>query len=151
MWLHNSLLEYLNHVNNCKYNYSTYICNIKKYNYNYKNFEKCGYIGKKIDTEKHFKLCAYIKYICIFCNKDILQINLEEHAKKKCIFRIINYRNGNTYIGKKQNNKAEGYGILYYSNGYRYEGEFKDDMREGYDYYIILMEIDLKVNGKMIK
>ena len=85
-----SYSEYLNHINNCKYNDRTYECNIKKYNYNKKDFEKCGYTGNKLDIEKHFKLCAYIKYNCLFCNKDILQMNLEEHAKNDCKFGIIN-------------------------------------------------------------
>ena len=52
-----SYSEYLNHINNCKYdNDIEYECNIKKYNYDKKEFEKCGYIGNKINTEEqHFK------------------------------------------------------------------------------------------------
>ena len=33
--------DYLNHINNCIYN--KYICQIKKYNYNTKKFEICGF------------------------------------------------------------------------------------------------------------
>ena len=124
--------EYLNHINNCKYNDSIFICNIKKYNYNYKDFEKCGYIGRKIDIEKHFKICAYIKYKSLFCNKYILQMDLEKHVKSECLFGINKYPNGNKYIGEKQNKKREGYGIYYFSNGVRYGGDWKNGGREGY-------------------
>ena len=51
-----SYSEYINHINNCKYdNNIEYECNIKKYNYNKKEFEKCGYIGNKKEMENHFK------------------------------------------------------------------------------------------------
>ena len=89
-------------------------------------------LEKNLEIEKHFKICANNKYKWMFCNKDILQINLEEHFKNECKFGIINYPDGNKYIGEKQNNKAEGYGILYYPNGARYEGEWKNDKIEGY-------------------
>ena len=50
-----SYSEYLNHINICKYNNNIqYKCNIKKYNYNKKDFEICGYIGNKINIEQHF-------------------------------------------------------------------------------------------------
>ena len=124
--------EYLNHITNCKYNNNKYVCNIMKYKYKTKTFEKCGFISDKKEIEKHFNLCGFIKYYCIFCKKDILQINLGEHVEKICKFGIINYPNGNKYLGFKNNNKREGYGILYFPNGCRYEGEFKNDMREGY-------------------
>ena len=130
-----SYSEYLSHINNCKYNDISYECHIMKYNYDYKEFEKCGYIGKKLDIQKHFKLCAYNKYNCIFCNKDILQMNLEEHAKNECKFGIIIYPEGNTYIGDKQKNMRQGYEILYYSDDDRYEGEWKNNIQEGYGIY----------------
>ena len=62
-----SYKDYFNHLSNCKYKYIKYECNIKKYNYKKKEFEKCGYIGNKKEIEKHFNECAYIKYKCIFC------------------------------------------------------------------------------------
>ena len=128
--------EYLNHINNCTYNKNNkYECQIKKYNYEFKEFEICGYKGTKEDMEKHFDLYACNKYKCIFCNEDILQMDLEEHVKNKCKFGIINYPNGNTYIGEKNNNNLkEGIGKIYYINlkYERYEGEFKNDKREGY-------------------
>ena len=55
-----SYSEYLNHINNCKYFKDEYECNVKKYNYNEKEFEKCGYIGNITEMENHFKLCEYI-------------------------------------------------------------------------------------------
>ena len=49
-----SYSEYLNHINNCKYNNMRYECAIKKYNYERKEFEECGYFGNKINMNKHF-------------------------------------------------------------------------------------------------
>ena len=72
-----SYSEYLNHINNCKYFIGEYECNIKKYNYNKKEFEKCGHIGNKKDIENHFNECAYIKYKCEYFKNEILQMNLE--------------------------------------------------------------------------
>ena len=72
-----SYSEYLNHINNCKYdNNIEYECNIKKYNYNKKEFEKCGYIGNKINIEQHFKRCGLSEYKCLFCDKNILQMDI---------------------------------------------------------------------------
>ena len=42
------------------------------------------------EMENHFKSCAFLKYKCIFCKVDILQINLKEHIEKICKIRIIN-------------------------------------------------------------
>jgi len=80
-----SYSEYLNHINICKYNNNIqYKCNIKKYNYNKKEFEICGYIGNKIKIEQHFKKCGLIKFNCLFCNKIFLQMDIEEHVTNKC-------------------------------------------------------------------
>ena len=70
--------EYLNHINNCKYNNSTYGCNVMKYNYTLKDFEKCGFIGDKLNIKNHFKLCGYNKFRCLFCKHCVLiYVNLE--------------------------------------------------------------------------
>ena len=122
-----SYSEYLNHINNCKYFIGEYECNIKKYNYNEREFEKCGYIGNKKDIENHLKICGYIFYKCLFCNENILSKDLEEHVTNKCKFRIIKYQDGAKYIGEIENNVKNGYGKLYFPNGIRYEGEFKND------------------------
>ena len=45
---------------------------------------------------------------------------------------VINYKNGDMYLGEIENEKKEGYGIMYYSNSNMYEGEWKKDLREGY-------------------
>ena len=80
-----SYSEYLNHINICKNNNNIqYKCNIKKYNYNKKEFEICGYIGNKIKIEQHFKKCGLIKFNCLFCNKIFLQMDIEEHVTNKC-------------------------------------------------------------------
>ena len=124
--------EYLNHYYNCKYNNIQYECNVNKYDYKTKKFKKCGYIGNKNEIGKHFKLCGLTEYICIFCQEKILKINIEEHFKNKCIFRIIHYNNGDIYMGEWKNNKIEGVGKYYFYNGTRYEGEWKNNKREGY-------------------
>ena len=67
-----SYSEYLNHINNCKYNNSKYECQIRKYNYKNKEFEKCGFIGNQEEIKKHFNICAFNKNKCLFCNKYIL-------------------------------------------------------------------------------
>ena len=132
-----SYSEYLNHINNCKYNDNKYECQIGKYNYENKEFEKCSFIGNNEEIKKHFNLCAFYKNKCLFCNKYILQMNLEEHMENECIFGIIKYESGNIYIGEKKNNLKNGYGIEYYTNGERYEGEFKNDLKDGFgiEYY----------------
>ena len=128
-----SYSEYFRHINNCKYN-NIFECQIKKYNYETKAFEicGCGIKNNKRNIENHFKLCAFIKYKCIFCIENIAQKDLEEHVKNKCRLRIIYYPNGNKYFGEMKNNIKDGYGTLYYKNGEIYEGEWKNDVREGY-------------------
>ncbi len=126
-----SYSEYFHHMQNCKYNNMKYECLVKKYNYQKKEFEKCGYIGNKNEIEKHINVCANINYRCIFCNKNILQMNLEEHVEKICKLKIEKYPFGGIYVGQKNNNLREGYGKLYYYDGDRYEGEWKNDRIEG--------------------
>ena len=53
-----------------------------KFNYDNKNFEKYGFVGRKEDIENHFKLREYTKYKYLFCNEDIqnmlkIYVNLE--------------------------------------------------------------------------
>ena len=118
--------HYLDHINNCKYNHMQYECNIKKYDITSKKFKECGYLGNKKEMEKHFKLCGLTEYKCLICKEKILKLNLEEHMKNRCLFRIFHYSNGDIYEGEFKNGLREGYGILYYSNGNKYEGEFKN-------------------------
>jgi len=73
-------LEYFNHIKICKYNNLLYKCQIDKYSYSKKEFEKCNFIGNKDEIKEHFKVCAYTEYKCIFCNENILKINLKEHV-----------------------------------------------------------------------
>ena len=122
---------YLYHINNCKFSNMKYECCVKKYNYNNKEFEKCGYSGTKEKVIKHFILCEFIEYRCLFCDEYIFKMNLKKHMKHKCKFGIIKYENGDKYIGGKNYNFKEGYGTLYYYDDYIYEGEFKNDIREG--------------------
>ena len=109
-----------------------YECCVKKYNYNNKEFEKCGYSGTKEKVIKHFIICGFIPFQCLICGENILEMNLKNHMKNRCNFGIIKYENGDKYIGEKHYNMKEGYGTLYYSDGNKYEGEFKNDLREGY-------------------
>ena len=97
-----SYSEYLNHINNCEYN-NEYECHVKKFNYINKEFEICGVKDNKTNIENHLKSCALMKFNCIFCNEDILQMDLEEHIQNKCKFGIIKYPNGDKYIGEKKN------------------------------------------------
>jgi hypothetical protein len=143
---------YLYHINNCIFSNMKYECCVKKYNYNNKEFEKCGYSGTKENVIKHFILCEFIEYRCLFCDEYIFKMNLKKHMKHKCKFGIIKYENGDKYIGGKNYDLKEGYGTLYYYDDYIYEGEFKNDIREGYGRLIyddeILYEGEWK-NDKM--
>ena len=125
-------LEYSNHIHTCKYNNLSYQCQIDKYNYLNKEFEKCNYIGNKDEIKEHFKRCAFFKYKCLFCNENILKINLKEHVENKFKLGIFKYLMNDKYIGENKNKIKEGYGIYYYCDGSKYEGEWKNDKKEGY-------------------
>ena len=90
--------DYLDHINNCKYNNIKYECNVKKYDNTSKEFKECGYLGNKKEIENHFKLCGLAEYKCIICKEKILKVNLEEHVKNQCLFRICHYVNRDLYI-----------------------------------------------------
>jgi len=51
---------------------------------------------------------------------------------KKHGFGIINYNNGDVYIGQFSDGKREGYGKYIVSNGDIYQGEFKNDTSNGF-------------------
>ena len=125
--------NYPNHLSKCIYNKNDvkYRCNIGKYNYNLKEFKKCDYINSKNGIKKHFTSCEHILYNCLFCNKYILLMNLEEHAKMECKMRVIKFPDNN-YIGEMKNNLKDGYGTEYLIDGDLYSGEFKKGLRVGY-------------------
>ena len=129
-------IEYFNHISKCTYKKNRYECKVEKYNFKIKIFEKCNYRGDIQETENHFKICGFLKYKCKFCEEYILQMKLKEqlkeHIENKCKIGIINYENGDRYIGEKKNRTKEGYGIYYYSNGKIYKGEWKNDIKEGF-------------------
>ena len=118
-------LEYFNHIHTCKYKNLVYECKIDKYNYLKKEFEKCNYIGNQEEMKNHFKKCAFIKYKCIFCDENILKINLKEHVENKCKLGIYKYIMNEKYIGENKNKIREGDGIYFYYNGNKYEGNGK--------------------------
>ena len=127
-----SYSKYFNHIKNCEFNNLIFECQIKKFSYKNKKFEKCGFLGNKKNIEKHFISCAYAKYRCIFCNKNIFRMNFEKHARKECKYIIANCQNEVTYIGEIKNNLREGYGIWYIPNKTKCEGYFKNDSLEGF-------------------
>ena len=45
----------------------------------------------------------------------------------------------------------EGYGIFYFNIGDRYEGEYKNIKYKDMEYYIIIIQIDMKENLKTMK
>ena len=81
--------------------------------------------------------------------KDISNYNINEIYQ----FSLNNFynENGEKYIGDLKNNSKYGKGFLFFDNGDLYDGDFKDNLRNGKGIIFNIMEIDLKVNGKMIK
>ena len=131
-------LDYFKHINECEFkkNNIKYECLVEKYNFSNKSFDYCRYIGNKKEMMKHFKICAFLQYECIFCKKNILAINLKEHSINNCKIKIYNDNEGDIYIGEIKNNKREGYGI-YYNNGNIYKGEWKDSKKNGYGIFYL--------------
>ena len=129
-----SYSEYLKHIKECenKNKNPLYECLVEKYNYENICFEECKFSGNMKEIKEHFKNCAFSKIKCFFCKYDVLSINLKYHMEKYCKLKIVNYENGEKYVGEMKNNKREGFGIFYYLNNVRYEGEWKNDKREGY-------------------
>ena len=124
---------YFNHINECIYRNIQYKCQVEKYNYINKQFEKCHYISNNKLIENHFKKCALVQYKCNFCKEKILAINIKDHFENNCKIRIINYEDGSIYIGEIKNNKKDGLGKIYSSSGIKYyDGEWKNDRKEGY-------------------
>ena len=69
--------EYFEHIKNCEYKETLYECQIEKYNYVKKTFEKCHFKDNYDEVDNHFKSCAFTKYRCIFCDEKIIQVNLK--------------------------------------------------------------------------
>ena len=84
-----------------------------KYNYNKIEFEICGHNGNKDELSKHLIKCGLIKYHCLFCDEDILQMNLKHHVEKVCKFRIIKFKEYK-FLGEMNYNLKEGYGVEFY-------------------------------------
>ena len=53
------------------------------------------------------------------------------------------------YVGEKKDDKWHGQGTLTFSDGSKYEGEFRDDKNMVKEQKLILMEVVMKVNGRM--
>ena len=114
--------EYFNHIDECQYKHIIYECKVEKFNYLKNNFVKCDFRGDIKAIEKHFKNCAFLKFKCIFCNDNILKINFREHLENTFNITIINFSEGDKFIGEIKNGKSHGYGRDYYLNGDKYEG-----------------------------
>ena len=143
-----SYAEYLKHINECEYKNKNclYECLVEKYNYDDICFEECKFSGNMEKIKEHFKNCAFSKFKCLFCNYYVLSINLKYHMQKYCKFKIINYENGEKYVGEIKNHKREGYGRSYDLNDIKYEGEWKNDKKEGYG--IIIFPDGSKLEGE---
>jgi hypothetical protein len=63
---------------------------------------------------------------------------------------VFRGRDGDVYDGEWKNGKRDGQWKEFHSNGSRYEGEWKNGVRDGIGTYFFLMEIDMKVNGRMM-
>ena len=132
--------QYFDHLHKCEFKNINYECHVEKYDYINQKFVKCFYKGKIEEIEKHFKNCALLKYKCIFCNKRILKIHLKEHLENTFKITIVNFGQGDKYVGEFKNGKSDGFGIDYYLNGDQYEGDYKNNLYEGYGifYYLTL-------------
>lgn len=64
---------------------------------------------------------------------------------------VYKYNNGNKYEGEWKDGKKHGTGIFYYNDKSRYEGEFENGKKMEKVYIIVIMEISMMVNIKMIK
>ena len=143
--------DYFNHINNCQFKTEIlYECQIKKYNHANKNFEKCAYKGEFKDIENHFKSCAFQKFKCIFCNEDVLQIDLEEHVEKKCRIGIINYPDGEKYIGEKKIEQEMGWAFFIIQKEIDMKENGKTTKEKDLEFIIIQMGIDMRGNGKTV-
>jgi len=148
---------YFFHLEKCEFKENLYECQVEKYNYKNKTFQKCNYEGTFKKIMKHFKTCAFLEYKCLFCNNNFLQINFKEHFSSGCKIMFhtdeeliyIGQHDSNFHkkgIGKKFNkddgtlvyegefkaNNVNGFGIYYMHNGLFYEGEWKNNLSEGF-------------------
>ena len=144
---------YTFHLEKCEFKENLYECQVEKYNFKNKAFQKCNYEGTFKKIMKHFKTCALLNYKCLFCNNNFLQINFKKHFSSDCkiMYLIegdliyIGQHDGNYNkkgFGKKFNkddgrlvfegefkaNQANGFGIYYIENGGVYEGEWKNSL-----------------------
>jgi hypothetical protein len=55
----------------------------------------------------------------------------EEKMKESTQMVHEDYKNGDTYKGKKKNGLRNGHGVYTYKNSSRYEGEYVDDLPNG--------------------
>ena len=102
---------------------------------------------------KHFKKCAFLKYKCIFCNKDIFQINVRKHFSSSCKL-LINRDDDEkiTYIGYHDDNfNSQGFCKELNDNGINFLGEFKKRKIIVLEYYFQEKKNYTKVNGKIVK
>ena len=148
---------YFFHLEKCEFKENLYICQVKKYNYRSREFQKCNYEGTFQKMMKHFKTCALLKYKCLFCNNNFFQINFKEHFSSDCkiLYRVegdliyIGQHDDNLnkkgigkmldkddktliYKGEFKANSYCGFGIYYMHNGLVYEGEWKNGTPEGF-------------------
>ena len=124
---------YFLHLEKCEFKEKLYECQVEKYNFHTKNYQKCSYEGTFKKIMKHFKSCAFLKYKCLFCNTDFFQINFKEHFSSFC--KIMLLREGDLiYIGQHDNNfNKKGFGKLLSEDGTTiYEGEFKNNIINGF-------------------
>jgi hypothetical protein len=97
---------------------------------NWKNHKKHGENGSLYN--KDGKLIYYGK----FFNGKPTGAYLTGNSMSEYTFGVINYENGNKYIGELKNGKRHGQGLYLWLDGSAWYGEWADGMRDGYGIYM---------------
>ena len=86
-------------------------------------------------------------------NKQFAQLNINSFNNNQLNNQVINYPNGDRYVGQIINGLREGKGTFYWNDGDRYEGDYRNGKREGKGIYYYNngdREMGDYLNGKSI-
>ena len=86
----------------------------------------------RVGTNDHYIAYDLRTGNALYIMKDNTKYAPSSEMREKNRFLVLQYPNGDKYVGEASGNKRDGYGLYFYADGNYYYGHYKDNKQLGY-------------------